>query len=83
MGQLVQDGHNATLTSGIGNCGAENVVLGEGHRASVFHCTGVEVWDPELVVLLKWVRNTKQVLKEVKALLGLFEDVIGIHVLPK
>ena len=83
MGQLVQDGHNATLTSSVGNCGSEHVVLGEGDRASVFHRTSVEVWDPELVVLLEWVRNTKQVFKEVKALLGLFEDVIGIHVLPK
>ena len=79
----MKDRDYSALADGIGNGGAEYVGLGKGDSASVLHGTGIEVWDPELVVLLKWVWEVEGLLKVFETLFGLLKDVLRVHVLRK
>ena len=81
MGKLVQDGHNSALADRIGYGGAEDVGLGEGHCTGVLHGAGVEVRNPELVILLERVWEVKGLLEVGKSFLSLLEDVLRVHVL--
>ena len=81
MGQLVQDGDNATLAECHGRLAAEDVTLGEGHRTCVFHRACVELRNIELVVLLERVFNAELLLEEVEALAGLLKHVVGLKIL--
>ena len=66
---------------GVGDLGAEDVGLGEGHRARVLHGARVELGHEELVVLGERVGVVELLLEELEALPGLLEDVVGVEVL--
>jgi hypothetical protein len=68
---------------GVGHLAAEDVGLGEGHRAGVLHRARVELRDEELVVLRERVRDAELLLVVGEALAGLVEDVVGVEVLPE
>ena len=79
----MQDRDYSALADSVRYCRAEDVVLGKGDSASVLHGTGIEIWNPELVVLLKWIWEVEGLLKVNKTLFGLRKDVLRIHVLRK
>ena len=79
----MQDGHDSALAGCISYSRAEYVVLGESNCTGILHSASVEIRHPELVVFLKRIWDSEEVLEEVKTLLGLLEDVFRIHVLPK
>ncbi len=79
MGHLVQDRLGATLPAGIGDLRAEDVVLEEGDRGSVFHRPRVELRDEQLVVLAERVPVVEDPVVEVEALLGDREELLRIE----
>ena len=79
----MQDRDYSTLTDCLGNGRAEDVGLGKGDSASVLHRTSIEVWDPELVVFLKWIWEGECLLEVFETFFGLLEDVLRVHVLRK
>ena len=81
VGELVQHGDGAALDLGVGDLGAEDVALEDGHGAGVLHGAGVELGHEELVVLLERVRAVELLLEELEALPGELEDVVGVEVL--
>ena len=81
MGKLVKDRDHSSLTGCIGDLGSKDVAFCEGNSSGIFHGSGVELWNKELIVFLERVRNTKLLLEELKALLGLFEYVLSVQIL--
>jgi hypothetical protein len=81
--ELVQDRDDAALLDGVGHLAAEDVGLGERHRARVLHRAGVELRHEELVVLRERVRDAELLLVVGEALARLVEDVVGVEVLPE
>ncbi|MBG9885326.1 hypothetical protein ABE10_01725, partial [Bacillus toyonensis] len=83
VGELMEDRHDAPLLDGVGDLAAEDVGLGEGHRAGVLHRAGIELRDEELVVLGEGVRDAELLFVIGEALAGLVEDVLRVEVLPQ
>jgi hypothetical protein len=81
VGQLVQDGLRPHLVGGVGDLGAEDVLVADGDRARVLHRPGVELGDEELVVLGERVRVGELLLEPVEALPRHREDRLGVEVL--
>ena len=79
----MQDRDYSALADCIRDCRAEDVVLGKGDSASVLHGTSIEVWNPELVVLLKWVWERECLFEVFETLFGLLKDIFRVHVLRK
>ena len=80
MSHLVQDGVGSLLVGRLGDTRTEDEIFQESDAARVLHGPRVELGDEELVVLSEGIRNLKLFLEEREALLGQFENVIGVQV---
>ena len=78
MCQLVQDGVAAALVHAARHLGGEDVLVAEGHAASVFHRTHVVFGAEHLVVLDEGVRHAEVLVVVVEALLGFAENLLGV-----
>ncbi len=78
---LVQDRLAAAFVQVTGDPGAEDVLLPEGHGASVLHRPGIEFRYEELVVLAERVTHAEGAVEEVETLLRLGEEPFGVQVL--
>ena len=80
VSHLVEDHLSAALARGVGDLGAEQILLVEGDAADVLHRAGVELGHEQLVVLAERVGIVERLRVEVEALLGDFEDLVGLEV---
>ena len=76
----MQDGVGPLLVGRLRDSRTEDEIFQEGNAARVLHGPRIELRDEELVVLSEGIRNLKLFLEEREALLGQFENVIGIQV---
>ncbi len=79
VGELVQDRRGAGLVRGVGDLGAEHVLVAQGDGARVLHRAGVELRDEQLVVLRERVGEVELLLEVVEALLGDREDGLRVQ----
>ena len=75
----MQNRYHAAFFYGIRYLGAEDIGFSERYRSSVFHSSGIELGNKELVILFKRVWVVELLLKELKALLGFFKHVFGVQ----
>ena len=79
MRKLVKNRDDSSFTNGIRNLRAENVGLGKGDGAGVLHCSSVELWNEQLVILVERVWVVECLFEELEALTGLLEDVVSVQ----
>ena len=70
---------DSSLANGVSDFRAEYVGLGKGDGAGIFHCSSVELWNEQLVILVERVWVVECLLEEFEALAGLLENVVSVQ----